>query len=65
LKAVKNNGLQLLWVVLSSCDYHFFGLEKFQAVGDPKMPLDRLTPAEQNVALVNMCKKLKNALKKV
>jgi hypothetical protein len=65
LKAVKNNGLRLLWVVLSSCDYRRFDLAKLQAVGHPDKPLDRLSPAEQNVALVQVCKEIKKALKKV
>ena len=65
LKAVENNGLRLLWVVLSSCDYRRFDLADLQAVGHPDKPLDRLSPAEQNVALVQVCKEIKKALKKV
>jgi hypothetical protein len=42
LKAVKDNGLRLLWVVLSSCDYLRFDLAKLQAVGHPDEPLDGL-----------------------
>ena len=70
LQAVKNNGLRLLWVVPSSCDYRRFNLADLhfadlQAVGDPDKPLDQLSPAEQNVALVQVCKEIKKALKKV
>ena len=65
LKAVENNGLRLLWVVLSSYDYRSFDLAEFQAVGHSDKPLDWLSPAEQNVALVQVCKEIKKALKKI
>jgi hypothetical protein len=63
LEAVKHNGLRLFWVPLSSCDYNSFGLAKLQAARDPSMPLDRLSPAEQNVALVEVCREVEKALK--
>jgi hypothetical protein len=41
-----------------------FKLPAIQAVFDLKQPLDNLSPAEQNVALIQVCKALKSALKR-
>lgn len=62
-EAVDTRGLQLLWFVLRPCEYGRFKLPAIQVVFDPKQPLDNLSPAEQNVALVQVCKALKSALK--
>ena len=62
-EAVDTRGLQLLWLVLRPCEYGRFKLPAIQAVFDPKQPLDNLSPAEQNVALVQVCKAPEECLK--
>jgi hypothetical protein len=63
-EAVDKRGLELLWFVHSPCEYGRFKLPAIQAVFDPKQPLDNLSPAEQNIASVKICKALKSSLKR-
>jgi hypothetical protein len=59
LNAAKKEGLTILWVAVSSCLYKETEIANYQAVNDPKKPLDSLSPAELNKVLVNICDKIK------
>lgn len=61
-QAAKCGGLKILWVPLSSCAYEQTPIAEYQAVIDPARPLDMLTPAEQNQKLVDICKKIEEAM---
>jgi serine/threonine protein kinase len=65
LKRVKNGGLTLLWVPLSCCPYRGTDIERFQAIHDPKQPLEGLSLPERNFALTEICEKIKAALLKL
>jgi hypothetical protein len=59
LQSVKNEGVSILWIAVSESTYEDTGIEKFQAVNDPRMPLDTLPPHELNKQLKEIFKKIK------
>ena len=61
LEAAETQGVSILWVCLSACLYDETGIEAYQAAHDPSRPLDSLTPAERNAALVGICREIKKA----
>jgi class 3 adenylate cyclase len=62
LAAAGREGLSILWVPLSASSYDETELGGYQAALDPERPLDTLSPADQNLALVKLCKAVKSAL---
>jgi len=58
LKAADRRGLTVLWVPLSASSYDKTEIRHYQAAHDPSEPLDGLRPAEQNRALVNICREI-------
>lgn len=61
LKAAEKDGVSILWLCLSACLYDETGIERYQAAHDISRPLDSLTPAECNAALVSICREIKKA----
>ena len=61
LRAAEQEGLTILWACVSACLYKEAEIEVYQAAHDVAKPLDSLTPAEQNAALVGICQKIKKA----
>jgi 8-oxo-dGTP pyrophosphatase MutT (NUDIX family) len=55
-------GSRILWVPVSDCLYEGTAIGSFQAVFDPKRPLDSLTPAKRQAALVSVARKITEAL---
>jgi hypothetical protein len=45
---------RLLWVLLSECDWQATELRDLQAALDPRQPLARMSPADAQVALVDL-----------
>jgi class 3 adenylate cyclase len=63
LAAAEQEGLVVIWFVLSACSYGETDIPRYQAALDPERPLDTLTIAEQNRALVNVCQAIKRVLR--
>lgn len=61
LAAAEDRGLRIVWVPLSASSYHVTEIRHYQAALDPARPLDSLSDAEQNQALVAVCEKIKAA----
>ena len=59
--SAEKKGLKILWVPVSASNYEETDLAKYQAVLNPARPLDRLSSAEQNAALVDICREIKRA----
>jgi class 3 adenylate cyclase len=62
LAAAQREGVNILWVPVSASSYDETELGGYQAAHDPDRPLDTLSPADQNLALVKLCKIIKSAL---
>ncbi|RCJ23846.1 hypothetical protein A6770_28940 [Nostoc minutum NIES-26] len=62
LDAAETEGLTIMWIPLSYSNYEETEIEKYGAAHRPSQPLDNLSPAEQNRALVDICKKIQAAL---
>lgn len=58
-EAKEKEGVLVLWIAVSESTYEETPLERFQAVNDPRMPLDTLRPAELNKQLKEIYRKLK------
>ena len=61
LRAAQANGLRVLWVAVSACFFESSEIAAYQAANDPARPLDSLSKAERNAALVQICKKIHEA----
>lgn len=61
LEAAEKEGLKILWVAVSESLYQETEIEAYQAANDPSKPLDSLSPADANRALVEICKEIKEA----
>lgn len=59
LKASQTQGLTILWVPVSHSSFEESAIKDYQAVSDPSIPLDSLSPAQQNKMLVEICQKVK------
>jgi hypothetical protein len=59
LEEAEREGVAMLWIAVSESTYEETAIERFQAVNDPRMPLDSLAPAELNRQLKEIYQKLK------
>ena len=62
LKKAKAGGLTVLWVHLSASFYEATEIEGYQAVHDISKPLDSLSEAEQSKVLVEIARKIRDAV---
>jgi len=62
LDAEEREGVTILWVPISASAYKVTEIAGYQAAHNPAQPLDTLSPAEQNLALVEICKQIRAAL---
>jgi hypothetical protein len=53
--------VKIIWIPITYCLYDETEIGEYQAVYNPKQPLDTLNPADLNKALVKICKEIKTA----
>ena len=61
LEAAEKDGLTVVWVPISASSYTKTSIAAFQAAYDPATPLDSLSEAQRNKALVEICEKIEAA----
>ncbi len=59
LEQAQTEGVSVLWIAVSESTYEESPIARFQAVNDPKMPLDTLEPKDLNRQLKEIYHKLK------
>jgi AAA domain-containing protein/TIR domain-containing protein len=59
LGAAEKEGLVIVWVAISASAYSETDIKNYQAANDPDKPLSRLRVADQDAALVKLCKEIK------
>ncbi|MEQ8975475.1 MAG: toll/interleukin-1 receptor domain-containing protein [Coleofasciculus sp. C1-SOL-03] len=62
LDAARKEGVKIIWIPITYCLYDETEIGEYQAVYNPKQPLDTLNPADLNKALVKICKEIKTAV---
>ncbi len=62
LNAAEKEGLTIIWIPVRHSLYEETEIEQYQAAHDPNEPLVGLDPAEQDRALVKICKAIKAAM---
>lgn len=62
IRASKEEGLTLLWVLVGPCGYKETELVRYQAVNDVKGPLKHLSEVEREEELVRICEEISKAL---
>lgn len=62
-EAARKRGLRILWVPVSTSAYDETEIAGYQALHDPRTPLDKLVQAERNAAWVEICRKVAKALR--
>jgi len=62
LGAVKKDELQIFWVPISSAFYNVTEIEQYQAAHNPSQPLDTLTSARRNKAILAICRQILDCL---
>lgn len=62
IRASKEEGLTLLWVLVGRCGYKETVLVNYEAVNDPKYPLKEMSEAQQETELVRICEEISKAL---
>ncbi len=65
LGAAQAEGVTIFWIYLSSCLYDETEIASYQAAHDTSRPLDRLTKAQRQAVLSEICAKLIKAAGKV
>lgn len=55
-------GLKIFWIAVRASTYQGYPIEKYQALNDPKSPLESLSEAERNRTFVQIHDKIKEAL---
>jgi SAM-dependent methyltransferase len=60
LNAAEKEGVAIAWIPVSASAFEETAIGQYQALHDPTRPLDKLSRAEQNDALVKICKKIKS-----
>ncbi|PTL76439.1 TIR domain-containing protein [Vitiosangium sp. GDMCC 1.1324] len=63
LSAAENEGLKILWVPISASLVESTELGRYQSVLNPRRPLNGLTSAQAETALVKVCTEIVKALK--
>jgi hypothetical protein len=58
LDAAQHEGLTIIWAPVSSCFYTLTPIAKYQAAHNPAQPLDTLTPARRNRAILRICEQV-------
>tara|TARA_R110002072_G_scaffold284587_1_gene449014 strand:- start:31606 stop:35547 length:3942 start_codon:yes stop_codon:yes gene_type:complete len=61
LAAAENEGLTVVWVPIGACLYEETEIAEYQSAIDPATPLKSLPEAEQDAALVEIARKIRNA----
>ncbi len=61
LEAAEKGGLTIVWVPINASSYTKTPIADLQAAHDPATPLDSLSEAQQNKALVDICRKIEAA----
>jgi HEAT repeat protein len=61
LDAAEQQGLTVVWVLLSHCLYERSKIVEYQAAHDLSQPLDSLSAAEQNRVLAEICRRIQEA----
>lgn len=61
LKAAENEGVKILWLLVSDCLYEETELAEFQAIHKISDPLDSLSSSEKNRVLKLACKQIAEA----
>ena len=62
IRASTEEGLTLLWVLVGDCGYKVTKLASYQAVNDPKQPLNTMKETELETELVKICEAISKAL---
>jgi class 3 adenylate cyclase len=62
-EAARKRGLRIFWIPISASAYDETEITGFQALHDPRTPLDQLSPAERNAAWVKICRQIAGALR--
>jgi adenylate cyclase len=62
LDAARSRGLKILWLPVTASSYEVTKIGDFQAMLNPATPLDSMSEPEQNRALVEVCKIIKDVL---
>ena len=58
IDSARQRGLRIYWVPVAASAYDQTEIASFQAVHDPRRPLEQLTPAERNAAWVRICREI-------
>ena len=58
LNAAEKEGLKICWILIQSCNYELTKLWNYQAVNDPKRPLEALLASKRSDELKNISKKI-------
>ncbi len=61
LAGAETAGLTIVWVPVTASLYEETAIARYQAAHSPNRPLEGLSDAERNQALVDICKKIKEA----
>lgn len=59
LTAAENEGLTILWILVSACLYQETEISEYQAAYDPSQPLDSLSAARRKQALAQIGQRIK------
>ena len=62
-EAAHKRGLRFFWIPISASAYDQTEIAGFQALYDPRTPLDQKSSADRNVALVAICRQIAGALR--
>jgi hypothetical protein len=54
----KREKVPIVWIAVSACNYEITPLKDIQCANDPAKPLDSITPAEQNMEIAKVCRKI-------
>ena len=62
LEATEKRGLTILWIAISASLFEETPIARYKALNNLARPLDRLSPAERNEALVKICQQIKECI---
>ena len=64
LESVREKSLSIFWVLLSPCFYEVTPLVKYQAAHDISKPLESLSIAKRNEAIMDICRSIRTRIYK-